>query len=123
MTSAVLLLAWALADPPPGDAYRLPPLRVISSGRVFNYQYRNRLRWRLEYERDRDGALHAALEEAQHLYEVWDAAEGAHPDWNASPGTRAGYLRKLRVLLGPDAYRRMELPPCVPTWRFNEEGR
>lgn len=120
MTAAILSLAFALHDPPPGDAYRLPPADEIRSARLFNQCYQSHLRWRLEWEEDRTGELRAAVAEAVWLYEVWDCAEGAHPDYQCSPAAKACYLRRLRLLIGPDAYRRAELPPCVPVWRFND---
>lgn len=122
MTAAALFLAWCLADPPPGDAYRLPPLADLTAGRLFNRRHQDHLRGRLAsgLEGHRAGALRAALAEARALHEVWDCAEGAHPDWRCEPRTKACYLRRLRLLLGRDAYRRMELPPPVPVWRFGE---
>lgn len=118
MTATALFLAWVLADPPAGDAYRLPPLPVLTEGRLFNQRYQRHLYWRLEWEPDRSGELRAALAEARELYEVWDCAEGAHPDWNGGRG--GSYRRRLRLLLGRDAYRTMSLPPCVPAWRFHQ---
>jgi hypothetical protein len=122
MTVAVLTLAWVMADQPPGDAYRLPPLKELTAGRQFNNRYQAQLRERLEWEPypARRGELLVALAEARLLYEVWDCAEGAHPDWKCESQRKADYLRRLRLAIGRDAYRRMELPPCVPTWRFNE---
>lgn len=120
MTACVLYLAWVLADPPPGDAYRLPPLPVLTEGRKFNAAYRGGLEKRLGWEPYHRGELRAALAEARWLYDVWDAAEGAHPDWVCDGGAKTCYRRRLRVLLGRDAYRRMELPPPVPVWRFGE---
>lgn len=120
MTAAALLLAWAVSDPPAGDAYRLPPVRALTAGRRFNQRYQEHLEHRIGLEPHRDAAVCRALAEARRLYEVWDCAEGAHPDWQCAPDVKAQYLRRLRLLLGPDAYRRMELPPPAPTWLFNE---
>lgn len=119
MTACVLYLAWVLAPVPAGDAHRLPPLAHLTSGRQFNSRYQDHLQRQLvwtPYERRSD--LLDALAEARHLYAVWDSAEGAHPDWTCHPDTKADYLRRLRVLIGREAYRRADLPPCVPTWRF-----
>lgn len=120
MTALALSLAWAIAEPPPGDAYRLPPFQSLRDGRLFNQRYQKHLQGRLDWEPYRRDALNAALIEARELYEVWDCAEGAHPDYPCPPDLKACYHRRLRRLLGPDDYRRMNLPPCVPTWRFNE---
>lgn len=121
MTSLALALAFHAFPPPAGDAYRLPPIPVIRDACNFNLAYRAHLEWRLSWgEGDRAAELRAALEETAALREVWDAAWGAHPDYRNSDESKAEYLRRLRLLLGPDAYRRAELPPCVPAWRFNE---
>lgn len=122
MTAAVCFLAWVLADPPPGDAYRLPPVKELTAGRMFNQRYQRHLKSRLEWEpyQARRNELKAALEEARWCHQVWDAAEGAHPDWKCGPEEKAGYLRQLRILIGRDGYYRDGLPPCVPTYRFHE---
>lgn len=120
MTSALVALAWYAVLPPAGDAHRLPPLPVLSSGRVFNQRYQSQLQKRVGWESHRDGAVCRALAEARWLYEVWDCAEGAHPDWSCTPDAKKRYLRRLRLLLGREAYLRAELPPPVPLWRFHE---
>lgn len=120
MTACVLYLAWVLAEPPLGDAHRLPPLAYLAEGRRFNCRYRSYLERRIEFEPDRLGVLMAAKAETDWLYRVWDSAEGAHPDYQCSPEMKREYLRTLRLMIGRDAYNRTELPPCVPLHRFNE---
>lgn len=120
MTAAVCFIAWVLADPPPGDAYRLPPVKELTSGRMFSQRYQRHLEDRLEWQPYGRRELREALDEARWLYQVWDCAEGAHPDWSCGPEQKATYLRRLRLLIGRDGYYRDGLPPCVPTWRFHE---
>lgn len=122
MNAAACLIAWVLTEPPPGDAYRLPPIQALTAGRQFNLRYQRHLEWRLEWEYHTSAGprLRAALAESRRLYEVWDCAEGAHPDWKCEPKRKADYLRRLRLLIGRDAYYRAELPPPVPYHLFNQ---
>jgi hypothetical protein len=134
VTPAALLIAFFLCDPPPGDMYRFPPYGELEAGRAFNWGYQLHLKWLLGYEgRDEWGSevwlrdwrpyhasrIREALAEAEQLEEVWTNAIRAHPE-SPYTHTRSEHLRRLRLLIGPDAYRRAELPPCVPTWRFNQ---
>jgi hypothetical protein len=93
---------------------------VLKDGCHFNQRYRAHLHRRLEWEDDRTGELRAALYEAVRLNEIYDSAWGAHPEYHCSPEVKACYLRKLRVLIGREAYQRGELPSCVPLHRFNQ---
>ena len=125
MASLALALAFALTDPQPGDVRRFGPTEVIQAGREFNRRYREHLSGRLEWEPypANRAALRAALAEANELYEVWDSALWAHPDFAPAWPDKAGDRRRLRLLLGPAAYRRGELPPPAPYWRFNQLER
>ncbi|HET6574481.1 MAG TPA: hypothetical protein VFG68_12815 [Fimbriiglobus sp.] len=120
MTSATLFLAWVLADPPPGDAYRIPPIPVLRDACDFNRRYRDHLEHRLEWEARHRGELYAAMREAESLYKVYDDAWGARPDFPCSDAAKVQYLRDFRLAVGRDAYYRMEMPPPVPYHRFNE---
>ena len=124
-TSLALALAFVLTDPQPGDVRRFGPPEVIQAGRDFNRRYREHLSERLEWEPypANRAAIRAALAEAGELYEVWDCALWAHPDFAPAWPDKAADRRRLRLLLGPDAYRRGELPPPAPYWRFNELER
>jgi hypothetical protein len=133
MTAVILSLAFFLHVPPPGDAYRLPPYEALEDGRAFNWRYQANLKWLLGREIDELGqevwlpgwrprdeaAMRTALAEAKYLEEVWSSAIRAHPD-SPYTQTRHEHLRHLRLLIGPDAYRRMELPPPAPYWRFSQ---
>lgn len=120
MTAAALALAWFLADPPPGDARRLPPVEVLKAGCEFNRRYRDHLEWMRRLWPEHAGRWAALDAEAGWHLAVWDDAWGAHPDYPCSPEQKRAYLRRLRLAIGRDAYYRGGLPPCVPTWRFNE---
>jgi len=123
VTPIALCLAWFLADQPPGDIYRFPPYTVLRDGRLFNRRHQHYLEDRLRTGLDSPAGacrVRQALQETRWLYEVWDTAEGAHPGYQCNPDVKACYQRRLRLLLGRDAYWRAELPPPVPVWLFNE---
>jgi hypothetical protein len=120
VTAAALMIAWVLSDPPSGDGWRIPPVPYLRAGLDFNRAYQSHLRERLDWVSYDRGELYAALAEAEALYVTWDAAWGARPDYTCSPEVKAMYLRKFRLALGREAYRQMELPPCVPVHRFNQ---
>lgn len=119
MNAAACFIAWCVVEVPPGDAYRLPPVAALTEGRKFNSRYQAHLDRELEWSPNRACLLRAKAE-ALELYRVWDAAEGAHPQYPCDAGRKADYLRYLRLWMGRDAWNRMELPPCVPLHRFNE---
>lgn len=99
------------------DAQRLPPDGVALELVKFNRAYHKHLEARCQHETDRAAALRVVLEENQHLYHVWDAVRDARRDnWYVT--NRRQSLRRLRDLVGEEAYRAGELPPAVPTWRF-----
>ncbi len=99
------------------DARRLPPDAVALELVKFNRAYHKHVEARCQHETDRAAALQVVLEENQHLYRVWDAVRDAKRDnWYVT--NRRQSLRRLRDLVGEEAFRRGELPPAVPTWRF-----
>jgi hypothetical protein len=120
ITAAVLALGWVLADPPLGDAARLPPLVDIRRAYEFNGRYRRHLEWRLEWEYHTPAGpdLRAAL--AEELRVLYDSLWGSHPEYKCENETKRGYLRKARLMLGREAYREMDIPPCVPLHRFSQ---
>ena len=59
------------------------------------------------------------LAETDRLYLVWDAVRDARCDFYYVTVRRQA-LKKLRDLVGDEAYATGELPPNVPTWRFRE---
>lgn len=124
VTSAVLFVAWYLADPPVGDAARLPPLPWIREAVAFNQRYQKHLDGELcwePYNSRRYRALKAALDDAEWIrWNRLDAAWGSHPDYQCSDEAKQVYLRRLRLALGRDAYREMDLGPVVPLHHFAE---
>jgi hypothetical protein len=107
-----------LADAPPvSDCERFPDRATVGDLLAFNRAYRECLTSRQAVEPARRWELREALQETDRLYEVWDAIGDARRDsWYVTFRRQA--LKRLRDLLGPEAYYTGNLPPHVPIWRF-----
>jgi hypothetical protein len=109
-----------LADAPPAaDGFRFPDRNVVNEMVRFNRAFRKHLDQRQQLEADRTDALRAVMWETDRLYSVWDAVRDARCEFYYVTVRRAA-LKKLRDLIGEEAYLAGRLPPNVPTWRFNE---
>lgn len=107
-----------LADAPPlTDSVRFPDRTAINDLLAFNRAYRQNIDGRRPLVLSRWWELHAALEETDHLYHIWDTARDARCDYYYVT-VRRHALKKLRDLIGPEAYYAGQMPPYVPTWRF-----
>lgn len=107
-----------LADAPPvADADRLPDRNTVNDLIRFNRAYRKNLEHRQVWEADRAAALGRAVVETDRLYKVWDCVRDARCDFYYVTVRRQA-LKRLRELVGTDAYTRGELPPYVPEWWF-----
>ena len=109
-----------LADAPKAaEAYRFPDRRYSAEMIQFNRAFRASLTTRQSAEADRIDDLSEATKETDRLYHVWDAARDARCDYYHVTVRRQA-LKKLKTLLGDEAYAAGALPPNVPTWRFVE---
>jgi hypothetical protein len=99
------------------DAGRFPERTTVNELLAFNRAYRQHLEFRQPGEPARFWELRAALQETDHLYQVWDAVRDARSEYYYITVRRQA-LNRLRMMLGEPAYYAGELPPCVPTWRF-----
>lgn len=109
-----------LADVPlVADSERFPDRRTVNELIRFNRAYRKQLANRQVWESDRAHLIREAVIETDRLYAVWDAIRDARCDFSYVPARRQA-LKKLRELLGSEAYRTADLPPYVPDWRFVE---
>jgi hypothetical protein len=107
-----------LVDAPPlHDCLRFPDRERVNDLLAFNREYRRNLSIRQPVELARWWELREALQETDHLYQVWDTVRDARCDYYYVT-VRRHALKKLRQLLGEDAYYNGRLPPCVPLWRF-----
>ena len=101
------------------ESYRFPDRSAVNDLVKFNRAYRKHLDQRHELEMDRSEALRTVMRETDRLYQVWDAVRDARCEFYYVTVRRQA-LKKLRDLVGEEAYYAGNLPPNVPTWRFNE---
>lgn len=97
----------------------LPERVAVGELIAFNRGYRKHLVDKQTLERDRTEAYDTALIETDRLYKVWDCVRDARCEFYYVTVRRAA-LRKLKEAIGEEAYALGQLPPNVPTWRFNE---
>ena len=101
------------------DGQRFPDRGTVNELLAFNRAYRRYLDARQAMEPDRGPCLRAALKETDWLYQVWDSVRDARCEYYYITVRRQA-LKRLRSMLGADAYSAAELPPYVPVWRFQE---
>jgi hypothetical protein len=103
--------------PKVADCDRFPDRQTVADMIKFNRAYRKSLEARLALETDRAEEIRSAIKETDRLYHVWDAVRDARCDYYYVTVRRQA-LKKLKELIGEEAYAAGELPPNVPTWRF-----
>jgi hypothetical protein len=101
------------------DAQRFPDRGTVNDLLAFNRAYRRFLDARQPLEQDRAVCLRNALKETDWLYQVWDSVRDARCEYYYITVRRQA-LKRLRQMVGPEAYTAGELPPYVPLWRFHE---
>jgi hypothetical protein len=107
-----------LADAPlANDALRFPERDIVNELLSFNRSFRQALDARRGIETNRDWDLRDALAETDRLYNCWDTLREARRDYYYITLRRQA-LKRLRELVGPDAYYSGVMPPSVPLWRF-----
>jgi hypothetical protein len=107
-----------LADAPPlCDNTRFPEPAAIDELILFNRAYRQYLEQRCAIDTPHQEEWRAAAEETDHLYGMWDLIRDARSSSWPVPQRRAA-LKRLRELLGAEAYDSGCLPPPVPLRRF-----
>ena len=105
--------------PPAADGFRFPDRNAVNETVRFNRAFRKHLDQRQQLETDRTDALRKVMAETDRLYAVWDAVRDARCEFYYVAVRRTA-LKKLRELVGEEAYLAGTLPPGVPTWRFNQ---
>jgi len=107
-----------LADAPPlNDGLRFPDRAVISDLLAFNRSYRQHIDNRQALESTHWWELNETLQETDRLYQIWDTLRDARCDYYYVTVRRQA-LKRLRDMLGEQAYYSGCLPPHVPIWRF-----
>lgn len=109
-----------LADAPPWeDGVRFPDRVQINDLLAFNRAYRKHIADRRPVELAHSWQLEAVLRETDQLYTIWETVKDARGECYYVTIRRQA-LKKLRELLGEEAYYSGRLPPCVPLWRFQQ---
>ena len=101
------------------DRMRFPPRVMARASMDFNAEYRvnadaiARVKsWEADWWCD-------CCIEAQHLWHAWDWLEAAQGGQNYNTvQQQMTAFRRLRDIIGEDAYQAGRMPPCVPYWRF-----
>jgi hypothetical protein len=102
------------------DACRFPDRATVNELLAFNRRYRQLIDVRKPLELVHGRELRVALQETDHLYQVWDKVRDARcPYYYVTVRRQA--LKRLRDLVGEESYYSGNLPPCVPLWCFREE--
>lgn len=99
------------------DSLRFPDRAVVTDLLAFNRSYRQHLDTCLSVELVHWWELREALQEADRLYQVWDAVRDSRCDYYYVTVRRQA-LKRLREMIGEEAYYSGSLPPLVPIWRF-----
>ena len=103
--------------PPADDGWRFPGREVITQMLAANRTYRQHLEARQAVELSHTWSLKTVLQETDELYTIWDMLRDTRSDHQQVTARRLS-LKKLRELIGPEAYYSGTLPPNLPLWRF-----
>lgn len=107
-----------LADAPPlYDCMRFPDRTLINDMLAFNRAYRQHLDNRQALELANAWELREMLLEADRLYQIWDLVRDTRCDYYYVTVRRQA-LKKLKEMIGDQAYYSGRLPPHVPVWQF-----
>ena len=109
-----------LADAPNlSDCLRFPDRATVNELLSFNRAYRQHIDVRQPVELAHWWELRAVLQETDQLYQVWDTVRDARCEYYYVTVRRQA-LKRLREVIGEEAYYSGNLPPHVPLWRFQE---
>jgi hypothetical protein len=101
------------------DSNRFPDRSAINEMLSFNRGYRRNLESRQIIEPDRADMYGNAMRETDRLYYIWDAVRDSRCEFYYITIRRQA-LKKLRCFVGTADYYSGQLPPPIPTWRFQE---
>ena len=107
-----------LADAPPlYDCMRFPDRNLVNDLLTFNRAYKAHLEGRQEIELCNAWQLRQMILETDALYAAYDLVRDAKADYYYVTVRRQA-LKKLKALIGDQAFYSGQLPPHVPVWRF-----
>jgi hypothetical protein len=101
------------------DSMRFPDRKAVNEMLTFNRAFRRYVDMKTTLEPDRRFDYGETLRETDRLYQVWDAVRDARCDFYYV-NVRRQALKRVRELVGAEAYYNANLPPSIPTWRFQE---
>jgi hypothetical protein len=101
------------------DSVRFPERTAVNEMLSFNRQFRKHLESTSLIESHRANYFGQAMQETDRLYQIWDSVRDARCDFYYVTVRRQA-MKKLKMLIGNEAYFSGELPPYIPTWRFQE---
>ena len=101
------------------DCHRFPDRATINDWLSFNRSYRQHIDARQGTELAHAWELRETLQETDRLYQVWDTVRDARCDYYYVTVRRQA-LKKLREMVGDEAFYGGSLPPYVPLWRFQQ---
>jgi hypothetical protein len=108
-----------LDAPPLSDGLRFPDRATVNDFIALNRAYRHHLEVRQPIELAHGAELREAVQEVEQLHQVWDMVRDARCEYYYVTVRRQA-LKRLRELVGEEAYYGGKLPPSVPVWRFQK---
>ena len=96
---------------------RFPPLKLVEQLVSHNRSYRKELEDRLAIDPLHAEELRAAIDEAEHLFRIWETLRDAVTE-HYYVDFRRQALDRLRDQVGLTAFYRGDMPPALPIWRF-----
>ncbi len=109
-----------LGEPLLAEAERLPSRDEIARLIKFNRRFRQHIVSESQLNKDRSDTYRETLTETDYLYRFWLAVQEARCPFFYVEVRRAA-LKKMKNLLGAEAYYQGSYLPNVPTWRYHEE--
>ena len=101
------------------DAQRFPDRNTVNELLAFNRAYRRHLDSRQALEQDR--SHNWLFARGRRTISIKSGIRFATPAATTITSRSAGsVLKRLRQMVGPEAYNTADLPPYVPLWRFQD---
>lgn len=106
-------------DPPLTDLNFFPCYDFVVEQRESNCKYRKFVEEKLTiWEKHNANYWRKVFYETKYCYRCWDALYDAQGGFCEEEDYRRQALRRLRQLIGEEAYYKGLIPPPVPIWRF-----
>lgn len=93
----------------------------VSDYLAFNYKFQTYINDYSCLNLDRARKCEIIKRETEYLYTVWNCLDTYYWDYASIYAKRVA-LKKLKQEIGEEAFKKGEMPPNVPYWRFNQIG-